>query len=89
MKLSIAKQLKKQSQVQIAFLQDEIMEILYSLTDDLIFHGGTVIWRCYNGKKFSEDLNFYYPSLMISLLGLRSRLSRTGRQFKELKILEI
>ena len=59
MKLPIAKQLKKQSQVQIAFLQDEIVDILYSLTDDLILHGGTAIWRCYHGKRFSEDLDFY------------------------------
>ncbi|MCW6168665.1 MAG: nucleotidyl transferase AbiEii/AbiGii toxin family protein [Thermoplasmatales archaeon] len=62
MKLPIAKQLKKQSQVQVAFLQDEIMDILYSLTDELIFHGGTAIWRCYNGKRFSEDLDFYSRS---------------------------
>ena len=59
MKLPIAKQLKKQSQVQIAFLQDEIVDILYSLADDLIFRGGTAIWRCYHGKRFSEDLDFY------------------------------
>lgn len=59
MKLPIAKQLKKQSQIQIAFLQDEIVDILYSLADDLIFRGGTAIWRCYHGKRFSEDLDFY------------------------------
>jgi predicted nucleotidyltransferase component of viral defense system len=62
MKLPIAKQLKKQSQVQIAFLQDEIIDILYSLTYDLVFHGGTAIWRCYEGKRFSEDLDFYFHS---------------------------
>ena len=62
MKLPIAKQLKKQSQVQIAFLQDEIIDVLYSLTDDLVFHGGTAIWRCYEGKRFSEDLDFYSHS---------------------------
>lgn len=62
MKLPIAKQLKKQSQVQIAFLQDEIIDILYSLTDDLVFHGGTAIWRCYEDKRFSEDLDFYSHS---------------------------
>ncbi|WMT44468.1 MAG: nucleotidyl transferase AbiEii/AbiGii toxin family protein [Cuniculiplasma divulgatum] len=62
MKLPIAKQLKKQSQVQIAFLQDEIIDVLYSLTDDLVFHGGTAIWRCYEGKRFCEDLDFYSHS---------------------------
>ena len=62
MKLPIAKQLKKQSQVQIALLQDEIIDVLYSLTDDLVFHAGTAIWRCYEGKRFSEDLDFYSQS---------------------------
>ncbi len=62
MKIPIAKQLKKQSQIQIAFLQDEIIDILYSLTDDLVFHGGTAIWRCYEDKRFSEDLDFYSHS---------------------------
>ena len=62
MKLPIAKQLKKQSQVQIALLQDEIIDVLYSLTDDLVFHAGTAIWRCYEGKRFSEDLDFYSHS---------------------------
>ena len=62
MKLPIAKQLKKQSQVQIALLQDEIIDVLYSLTDDLVFHAGTAIWRCYEDKRFSEDLDFYSHS---------------------------
>ena len=62
MKSPIAKQLNKQSQVQIAFLQDEIIDVLYSLTDDLVFHAGTAIWRCYEGKRFSEDLDFYSHS---------------------------
>ena len=67
MKLPIAKQLKKQSQVQIAFLQNEIIDVLYSLADDLVFHGRTAIWRCYEGKRFSEDLYFYphsFPEIL-------------------------
>jgi len=26
---------------------------------DLILHGGTTIWRCYSGNRYSEDLDFY------------------------------
>ena len=62
MNIPIAKQLRKRSQVEIAYLQDEILGIMYSISDDLILHGGTAIWRCYNGKRFSEDLDFYSKS---------------------------
>lgn len=42
-------------------LQDEIMEVVYSICrgHEPILHGGTAIWRCYNGGRFSEDLDFY------------------------------
>ncbi len=85
MKLSIAKELKKQSQVQIAFLQDEIMEILYSLTDDLIFHGGTAIWRCYNGKRFSEDLDFYSISFDEILAEFKKSVESHGLTVQRIK----
>ena len=62
MKLPIANQLKKRAQVEVAYLQDEIMDIMYSISDDLILHGGTAIWRCYAGKRFSEDLDFHSRS---------------------------
>ena len=65
--LPIAKQLKKRTQIEMAFLQDEIMDIMYSVSNNLVLHGGTAIWRCYSGKRFSEDLDFYsldFPKLL-------------------------
>ena len=59
MKISIANKLKKQLHKDQGYLQDELMNILYDLFPDLILHGGTTIWRCFNGNRFSEDLNFY------------------------------
>lgn len=77
MKIPIAKQLKKRQQVNIANLQDEIVDIAYSVVDDLVFHGGTAIWRCYSGKRFSEDLDFYsitFPDKIYEIIDqLRSR----------------
>ncbi|AKA49299.1 hypothetical protein IX51_09515 [uncultured archaeon] len=35
------------------------MSIAYSVCEDIVFHGGTAIWRCFSGKRFSEDLDFY------------------------------
>ncbi len=47
------------TQLEKAKLEDVIVEILYREYNDLVFHGGTAIWRCYAGNRFSRDLDFY------------------------------
>ncbi len=59
MKLPLRNLLKKQVQVELALLQDEACEIMYAVHPNAVFHGGTSIWRCYSGNRFSEDLDFY------------------------------
>jgi predicted nucleotidyltransferase component of viral defense system len=59
MNIPLKNLLKKQKQVELAFLQDEAIDIVFSLDKNAVFHGGTCIWRCYDGKRFSEDLDFY------------------------------
>ncbi len=59
MKIPISNQLKKRTQLDIAILQDELIEIVYSVTDDFVLHGSTAIWRCYGGKRFSQDIDGY------------------------------
>ncbi|MHB1812966.1 MAG: nucleotidyl transferase AbiEii/AbiGii toxin family protein [Thermoplasmataceae archaeon] len=68
MKIPIANQLKKRQQVEIASLQDELISLMYAVSDDLILHGGTAIWRCFSGKRFSEDLDFYSISFPEKLM---------------------
>ena len=85
MKLPIAKQLKRQSQVQVALLQDEITDILYSLTEDLVLHGGTAIWRCYGGKRFSEDLDFYSKSFPGIALKFKEAVMSRGMEVIKMK----
>lgn len=53
--------LKKEMHKKIAKAQDIIMEELYKVFNDAVFHGGTAIWRCYNGNRFSEDIDVYIP----------------------------
>ncbi len=55
----IETRLTTSEQVAAARLQDSIVEALVSLDDDIILHGGTAIWRCYNGNRFSEDVDIY------------------------------
>ncbi|MEW6528454.1 MAG: nucleotidyl transferase AbiEii/AbiGii toxin family protein [Candidatus Micrarchaeota archaeon] len=57
--IPLEKRLKKRMHVEIALLQDEITELLYGIENDIILHGGTSVWRCYGGNRFSEDLDFY------------------------------
>lgn len=53
------KNMLRGQQAALAQLQDEAVEIMYAAAPDAVLHGGTAIWRCYNGRRFSEDLDFY------------------------------
>jgi len=55
--------LKSSLQVAIARMQDLVVESLLSLNSAIVLHGGTAIWRCYNGKRFSYDLDIYVSKL--------------------------
>lgn len=55
--IPISLKLKKKSERDIAFAQDIIVRELYKFFPDAIIHGGTAIWRCYNGNRFSEDVD--------------------------------
>lgn len=60
MDIPLANRLKKRLHVETAGLQDELMDIVYQLEPNAVLHGGTTIWRCYGGNRFSEDLDFYF-----------------------------
>jgi predicted nucleotidyltransferase component of viral defense system len=53
--------LKKTSHREIARAQDIMIESLYEVFENAVFHGGTCIWRCFNGNRFSEDIDVYIP----------------------------
>ncbi|HIH31855.1 TPA: hypothetical protein HA235_04045 [Candidatus Woesearchaeota archaeon] len=59
-KIPLANRIRKESHRQIAFAQDLIVEEVYKAVPHAVFHGGTSIWRCYYGRRFSEDLDFYF-----------------------------
>ena len=59
MNIPLEKRLKKRLHVEIGYLQDELVEILYNVSNNLVMYGGTAVWRCYKGNRFSEDLDFY------------------------------
>ncbi len=61
MKLPLSKRLKKQVHREIALAQDMLVKELYVVFPKAILHGGTAIWRCYRGQRFSEDLDVFIP----------------------------
>ena len=51
--------LKKEEHKRIALAQDLVVEELYKTFNNAVLHGGTAIWRCYQGNRFSEDIDVY------------------------------
>lgn len=54
--------LKRRTHRAVGLAQDLLMAETYSAYQDAVFHGGTAIWRCYGGGRFSEDLDLYLPT---------------------------
>lgn len=87
-RIPLANRIKKQTHRDIALAQDLIVEELYSVIPKAVFHGGTSIWRCYQGKRFSEDLDFYLPRDLKAINQLFSNLEKKGFEIKKKKISE-
>ncbi|MBI4043598.1 MAG: nucleotidyl transferase AbiEii/AbiGii toxin family protein [Candidatus Diapherotrites archaeon] len=61
MQIPLQVRLKRQFQRDVAQLQDLLVETTYALAPKAVMHGGTAIWRCFHGNRFSEDVDFYLP----------------------------
>lgn len=59
MMIPIILRLKKEKQRELARAQDLIVKTLFEVFDNAVIYGGTAIWRCYNGNRFSEDVDAY------------------------------
>ncbi len=59
MKIPLHLKIKKDVHKRISYAQDIIMHELYEFFPKAVFHGGTAIWRCYGGNRFSEDIDVY------------------------------
>ena len=78
--------LKKSSQKEIAKAQDLIVEEIYKIFDKAIIHGGTSIWRCYNGNRFSEDIDMYIPKEISKINDLFENLEKKGFRIIKKKV---
>ena len=57
----LARRLKRRNHREVAFAQDVLVDEAYDAYPACTLHGGTAIWRCYGGTRFSEDLDAYIP----------------------------
>jgi predicted nucleotidyltransferase component of viral defense system len=51
--------LRSKADKEVALAQDIIIMELYRSFPEAVLHGGTGIWRCYHGNRFSEDVDVY------------------------------
>jgi len=69
------RKMRKERHKKIAGAQDTVVEILYRVFPRAVLHGGTAIWRCYSGNRFSEDVDVY----------IEKDVEKIDRFFEELK----
>jgi len=82
-KIPLGLRIKRKRHKEIAFLQDIIVEKLYEIFSKAVIHEGTAIWRCYNGNRFSEDIDVYIERKITKLNLLFGNLQKEG--FKIIK----
>ncbi len=85
-KIPLQTKLKREIHRKIAYAQDLVVKEVYSVFDKAVLHGGTAIWRCYGGKRFSEDLDFYLSKDKIKIEVLFENLKKAGFDIKKKKI---
>jgi predicted nucleotidyltransferase component of viral defense system len=86
MTLPLAVRLKRESHRKIASAQDIIVQELYSVFNNAVIHGGTAIWRCYKGNRFSEDIDVYIRRDIAEIGLLFSNLEKKGFGIEKKKI---
>lgn len=88
MEIPLILKLKKEMHRQTAKAQDLVVETLYQVFDDAVLHGGTAIWRCYRGKRFSEDVDAYISKDIEKINLFFSNLKKKGFFIQKKKISE-
>lgn len=84
--LPLALKLKRTVHREVALAQDLMVLGTYDVFPGAVIHGGTAIWRCFSGNRFSEDVDFYLPdSARTHLASLSANLARKGLSPHKLK----
>jgi predicted nucleotidyltransferase component of viral defense system len=76
--------LKRRVHRSVALAQDVLVTCAYDSFPDCVLHGGTTIWRCYGGGRFSGDVDVYLPTFS-KVAAERFRLALGAKGMRELK----
>jgi len=87
-KIPLILKLRKERHKEIAGAQDIVVQELYKVFNNAIIHGGTVIWRCYDGNRFSEDIDVYIERDLKKINLLFKNLEKIGFVIEKKKISE-
>ena len=73
--IPLANRIRKRAQRDVALFQDVLIRVIYEIDNTAEIHGGTAIWRCYGGRRFSKDIDVYVSS--------REKWEELGRRITE------
>jgi len=85
-KIPLILKLKRINHRKIAEAQDMIIKELYKVFDKAVLHGGTALWRCYEGNRFSEDVDVYIPRDIRKINLLFEKFEKAGFKIIKKKI---
>ena len=85
-KIPLILKLKRINHRKIAEAQDMIIKELYKVFDKAVLHGGTALWRCYEGNRFSEDVDVYIPREIRKINLLFEKFEKAGFKIIKKKI---
>ena len=80
--------LRKEIHKKIAEAQDLIVQEMLNSFDSVVLHGGTAIWRCYKGNRFSEDIDVYIQKDINKINLFFKNLEKKGFVIKKKRIKE-
>jgi predicted nucleotidyltransferase component of viral defense system len=80
--------LRSKADREVALAQDIIIMELYRFFPYAILHGGTGIRRCYNGNRFSEDVDVYIENNSAALEAFFKALMSKGFKINKKRIKE-
>lgn len=80
--------MKRKRHRKIARLQDMVVEVLYETLPRSVLHGGTAIWRCYSGNRFSGDIDAYLEKDIKRIEMFFEKLKRLGFKIVKKRIKE-
>ncbi len=87
-KIPLHLKIRRRFHREIAWAQDVIVEVLYSVFPRAVLHGGTAIWRCYGGNRFSEDLDVYLEKRIEKVNQLFDEIKRRGFEIQKRRVKE-